>query len=503
MKELVEELEKRAAREPAAIVAIDAEGAHTLDALMRAGDALAETLEKVVGREPTVLFQADNTWRTVVVTIAVGRLAGTLALISRHATREEFAAAFADIDPNAVIGSADRAGEWRVGDRLPEIDGEVLDGWRWAGAPGPPAARWGGGVVIGLTSGSTGRAKGVVQSEAALRYAVRCTIDAVGLAPGDAVAALVPMSSSAAFCFGLYLPLHLGGPIVFSDQWDPAAAVLLMARHDVRWTMCVPTMALQLAAAAPEPGLLAGVRAMTVGGGPMDVGALARAERRLGTRILRVFGMSECLGHTTPAVDDPEEIRLGVDGRPFPGTELRAVDENGVPMPPGQPGRAQVRGPSLFLGYARAGAVAPPELTPDGFLVTGDLLAVLPDGTVSVRGREKDIIIRGGRNIDIAEVEGAVLSHPAVEQACVVAVPDDLLGERVAVLVVTELGSFDLETVQRHLSERGLSKGKWPEYVWRVPALPQNRVGKLSRADAARLARELKENASGRGVLMN
>jgi non-ribosomal peptide synthetase component E (peptide arylation enzyme) len=74
-------------------------------------------------------------------------------------------------------------------------------------------------------------------------------------------------------------------------------------------------------------------------------------------------------------------------------------------------------------------------------------------------------------------------------------VPDDLLGERVAVLVVTELESFDLETVQRHLSDRGLSKGKWPEYVWRVPALPQNRVGKLSRADAARLARDLKERA--------
>ena len=376
---------------------------------------------------------------------------------------------------------------------MPALDGEILDGWAWAGEPGAPAARWGGGVVIGLTSGSTGRAKGVVQSEAALRYAARCTIDAIGLAPGDPIAALVPMSSSAAFCFGLYLPLHLGGPVVFSDHWDPAAAVRLMADNDVRWTMCVPTMALQLASAAPEAGLLAGVRAMTVGGGPMDTGALRRAEERLGTRILRVFGMSECLGHTTPALDDPDDVRLGADGRPFPGTELRIVDEAGVPLPQGQVGRAQVRGPSLFLGYARDGATEPPQLTPDGFFATGDLMAVRPDGTVAVRGREKDIIIRGGRNIDIAEVEGAVASHPAVELACVVPVPDELLGERVAVLVVTELESFDLGTVQRHLAERGLSKGKWPEYVWRVPTLPQNRVGKLSRAEAARLARELKK----------
>jgi non-ribosomal peptide synthetase component E (peptide arylation enzyme) len=495
MKELVKELEERVAREPAAIVAIDAEGPHTLEAMMQAGDALAGTLEKVVGPEPTVLFQADNTWRTVAAAIAVGRLGGTLALISRHATRAEFAAAFADIDPVAVIASAQLMGEWRAGDRLPEIDGEILDGWRGVGEPGSSAARWGGGVVIGLTSGSTGQAKGVVQSEAALRYAAGCTIDAVGLVPGDAVAALVPMSSSAAFCFGLYLPLHLGGPIVFSDQWDPAAAVLMMAGHDVRWTMCVPTMALQLASAASEAELLSGVRAMTVGGGPMDTGALRRAEQRLGTRILRVFGMSECLGHTTPGLDDPDDIRLGADGRPFPGTELRVVDEAGVPLPPGDVGHAQVRGPSLFLGYARDGATEPPRLTPDGFFATGDLMAVRPDGTVAVHGREKDIIIRGGRNIDIAEVEGAVASHPAVEQACVVPVPDELLGERVAVLVVTELASFDVGTVQRHLAERGLTKGKWPEYVWRVPALPQNRVGKLSRADAARIARELKDHS--------
>jgi non-ribosomal peptide synthetase component E (peptide arylation enzyme) len=493
MKELVKELAERATREPATIVAVDAAGEYALGAMMRAGDDLAQALEHVVGREPTVLFQADNTWRTVAATIAVGRLGGTLALISRHATREECAAALDDIQPDVVIASVERMREWALGDRLPDLGGEVLDGWAWAGKAGAASVRWGGGVVIGLTSGSTGRAKGVVQSEAALRYAARCTIDAIGLASGDAIAALVPMSSSAAFCFGLYLPLHLGGPVVFSDRWDPAAAVRLMARHEVRWTMCVPTMALQLASAAPAAGLLRGVRAMTVGGGPMDAGALHRAEKRLGTRILRVFGMSECLGHTTPALDDPDDIRLGTEGHPFPGTELRVVDEAGMPLPPGDTGRAQVRGPSLFLGYARDGATEPPLLTTDGFFVTGDLMAVRPDGTVVVRGREKDIIIRGGRNIDIAEVEGAVASHPAVDQACVVPVPDELLGERVAVLVVTELGSFDVADVQRHLAERGLTKGKWPEYVWRVPALPQNRVGKLSRVDAARLARELKD----------
>ena len=97
---------------------------------------------------------------------------------------------------------------------------------------------------------------------------------------------------------------------------------------------------------------------MTVGGGPMDTGALRRAEERLGTRILRVFGMSECLGTRRPRSTIPTTSASAPDGRPFPGTELRVVDEAGVPLPPGQVGRAQVRGPSLFLGYARDGATS-------------------------------------------------------------------------------------------------------------------------------------------------
>jgi len=490
MRELVTDLERRVAAEPASVAVLDAAGAHTVESLLTRAAVLATALEATTGARPTVLVQADNAWRTVVAALAVGRLAGTLALISRHASRDEFAAAVEDIRPDAVVCEPERFGVWQVGAQRP---GEVLDGWRMDGQRSGRADRWNGGVVIGLTSGSTGRAKGVVQTEDALRYAGARTIEAVGLVPGDAVGALVPLSSAAAFCFGLYLPLMLGGCIVLSEKWDPAGAVRLLADHDARWTMCVPTMALQMAAAAPADGLLSAMTAMTVGGGPMDADALRRAEQRLGTNILRVFGMSECLGHTTSFPSDDAERRLATDGRPFPGTDLRAVSEQGVPVPAGVVGRAQVRGPSLFAGYARDGAVRPPELTAEGFFPTGDLLVVHPDGAVSIRGREKDIIIRGGRNLDVTEIEAAVARHPQVDQVCVVPVPDELLGERVAVLVVTDRHDLDLPAIQRHLTALGLAKAKWPEFVFRVDALPQNRVGKLSRGDAARIARELRD----------
>ncbi|MBA4864584.1 acyl--CoA ligase [Streptomyces sp. PSKA54] len=492
MRQVAREFQQRA--EQADFVAvIDDEGSHTAREMLAEAARLAEVMFPD-GDGGTVMLQADNSWRTVAASLAVGLTGGVLAVVNRHTTRAEFAAAFEDICPDAVVAEPSAMEEWAVPELLQgRTDDAVLDGWTCRSAVGrPDISRWSGGVLIGLTSGSTGRPKGVVQSEAALRYAGSSTIDINGLTRGDAVAAIVPLSSTAAYCFGVYLSLLLRGPLVLLGKWDRAVALRRMADADVRWTMCVPTMALQMGAEAAGSGILAGVRAITVGGGPMDQGALARAEQSLGTKILRVFGMSECLGHTSPRPDEPEEIRLGRDGRPFPGTDLRAMTPDGAEAAPGTSGRAQVRGPSLFLGYARDGRVEPPALTDDGYFPTGDLLMTHEDGTVSIMGREKDVIIRGGRNIDITEIERAVASYPRVARACVAAVPDEVLGERVALLVVTEDGDgIDLAEVTGHLESVGLSKTKWPEFVYGIEELPQTKVGKLDRFGARDLARRL------------
>ncbi|MFI5875166.1 class I adenylate-forming enzyme family protein [Streptomyces sp. NPDC051445] len=475
---------------------VDDHGRHGARDLLRRATDLAEAMTPDGTPGGTLLLQADNSWRTVAATLAVGLTGGVLALVNRHATAAEFATAMQDIRPDVVIAEPSAITEWGGGPALPggAVTAEALDGWTVRAGRGPrDVSRWSGGTLIGLTSGSTGRPKGVVQSENALRYACSSTIESNGLRDGDAVAAVVPLSSTAAYCFGVCLALMLGGPLVLTGRWDREEALARMTDHDVRWTMCVPTMALQMGSAAAGSKVLGGVRSITVGGGPMDRGALARAERSLGTKILRVFGMSECLGHTSPRPDDPEEIRLDRDGRPFPGTELRAVAADGTVLGPGTTGRAQVRGPSLFLGYARDGKVEPPALTPDGFFPTGDLLLTGEDGTVTVMGREKDVIIRGGLNLDITEIERAVAGHPAVARVCVTPVPDPLLGERAAVLVVVEDDSAELglDDITAHLARAGLSKAKWPEFAFTVAELPQTTVGKLDRSGARRLAHDL------------
>jgi acyl-CoA synthetase (AMP-forming)/AMP-acid ligase II len=493
MRVLAQEYAERAQRAPGDVAVVDALGEHTVGDVMRAARDLAALLGDSVGGSPTVLVQADNTWRTLATALAVGQRGGMVAVISSHAVAAEFELAMEDIQPDAVVAAPGVLDQWAVsGDALPHRVG-TLDGWTLAtsGRPASDVSRWAGGVAVAMTSGSTGRPKCVVQSEAAIRYAGRSTIDAIGLEPGDAVGAFVPLSSVAAFCFGMYLPAMLGGPMVCIESWKPDVALEAMAAYDVRWTMLVPTMALQLSVRPSATGKLTGLKAMTVGGGPMDAGALGRAEQILGTKLIRVFGMSECLGHTTTRPDDDPGTRLARDGRPFPGTEVRAVDDDGRPLSVGAVGAAQVRGPSLFVGYARAGRPEVPELTDDGFLPTGDLVQLNDDGTINILGRQKQIIIRGGRNIDINEVEAAVARIPAVAQVCVVPVPDEMLGERAAALVVTTDSGLTLSDVTGYLESDGFPKSKWPEFVFVVPDLPQNRVGKLSRPDAVSLAAQL------------
>ncbi|MBY4212592.1 acyl--CoA ligase [Rhodococcus fascians] len=493
MKWLAQELVSRADRSPNDIAVIDETGSHTIREVVDAAEHLAAVLAELDTSAPTALVQAENTWRTMAAAVAVGLRGGLVAVFSPHAAQSEFRLALEDIQPDIVIGAESAIENWGVGNESFPVAAAGFDTYvvRATSRPFTPIDRWRGGTAIAMTSGSTGRPKCVVQSENAIRYACRSTIETVGLQPGESVGAFVPLSSVAAFCFGMYLPAMLGGTMVSIGRWSPADALAAVETHRIAWTMLVPTMALQLSVVDGSEGALTPLRAMTIGGGPMNERALGQAEQSLGTRFLRVFGMSECLGHTTPALDDPPSVRLGRDGRPFPGTVVRAVDSAGSPLPFDEVGEAQVKGPSMFVGYARHGKPVPPELTPDGFLPTGDLVEVAPEGSIRVMGRQKQIIIRGGRNIDINEMESAIAALDSVVQVCVVPVPDDLLGERAAALIVTQGQQFGLQELTSQLAGTDLPKFKWPEYVFTVDDLPQNRVGKLSRPDAVAIATRL------------
>lgn len=347
-------------------------------------------------------------------------------------------------------------------------------------------------VLIGFTSGSTGIPKGVMHGPGALNYATRACAAIAGLQAGDAILGIVPLDSAPGFTFTAHFALSLGHPLILVDPWVPAEALRRAERYGCGWAIAVPTHLFSMVEAARQGDWRGDLplRAMAVGGSAMTAELIADADALLGLKALRMFGMSECMGHASTRPDHPLEHRQMFDGIPFPGTEEEAFDSDLRVLPRGSRGQAGVRGPSLFLGYA-AGLGAGQECkTADGFYLTGDEIIRDEAGFVRVVGRIKDQIIRGGFNIDPAEVEAALLRHPAIAEIAVVAVPERKLGEQACAVCRLRpgAGAIELPALLDHMATQGVSRKKWPEHLVIVDTMQVTATGKLDKRAMAAVA---------------
>jgi acyl-CoA synthetase len=344
-------------------------------------------------------------------------------------------------------------------------------------------------ALIGFTSGSTGVPKAVMHGAAALNYVTRACAAIAELAPGESILGIVPLDSAPGFTFTAHFALSQGRPLAFVDPWDPVIAMRRAADHGCGWAIMVPTHLYTMVEAA-RTGAWSGtlpLRAAAVGGSAMTADLIADAERLLGLKALRMFGMSECMGHCSTRPADPLARRQGTDGIPFPGTEEEAFDADGIALPRGSRGQAGVRGPSLFLGYAEGLGAGQERRSRDGSFLTGDEIVRDEEGFVTVVGRIKDQIIRGGFNIDPAEIEAALLRHPAVAEVAVVAVPEPKLGEQACAVcrVRRDAVPFMFATMVDHLQREGLSRKKWPEHLLIVEEMAIGATGKLDKKTIA------------------
>ena len=298
------------------------------------------------------------------------------------------------------------------------------------------------------------------------------------------------------FTFTAHFALSLGHALVLIDPWDPAAAMQRATVHGCGWAIMVPTHLYTMVEAA-KTGAWSGklpLRAAAVGGSAMTAELIADADALLGLKALRMFGMSECMGHCSTLPADTLVRRQYTDGKPFPGTLEEAFDPAGQPLPRGARGQAGVRGPSLFLGYAKELGAGQERMTPDGYYLTGDEIVRDDDGYVRVVGRIKDQIIRGGFNIDPAEIEAALLRHPALAEVAVVGVPERKLGEQACAVCRIRDGELPIVFADMiaHLEREGLSRKKWPEHLLLVDTMAVGATGKHDKkAMAERAAQAL------------
>lgn len=444
--------------------------------------AIAGDLRRLgVGSGDRVLVAGYKSAATLAAALAVSALEGVFCPYSTKLGPAELAALEGALGHAAKI-VCDRAEAWAVTAR--PTGGRSSD------------PRDANAVLIGFTSGSTGTPKGVMHAAGALNYATRACAAIAGLEPDDALLGIVPLDSAPGFTFTAHFALSQGRRLVFVDPWDPVEALSRAARFGCGWAIAVPTHLFTMVEAARQ-GLWTGplpLKAMAVGGSAMTAELIADAEALLGLKALRMFGMSECMGHCSTRPFHPLDRRQAFDGWPFPGTEEEAFDAAMKALPRGSRGQAGVRGPSLFLGYAEGMGAGQEKMTPDGYYLTGDEIIRDDDGYVRVVGRIKDQIIRGGFNIDPAEIEAALLRHPAIVEVAVVAVPESKLGEQACAVCKLRPGfqPLDLPALLAHLEASGVSRKKWPEHLVFVEAMAVTPTGKLDKkAMAARAVDEV------------
>jgi non-ribosomal peptide synthetase component E (peptide arylation enzyme) len=283
------------------------------------------------------------------------------------------------------------------------------------------------------------------------------------------------------YLYGFCLSLLLGATSVWMDMWSAAEAARLIAVERVTFTMGATPFLRDLTYAASGHDLHS-LRLFISAGAPIPRALVQDARKRLGCAISAGWGMTENGLVTCNGLADPEDKVFSTDGSPLPGMELRVTDPDGREVPAGTEGDLLVRGPAQFVGYFQRAAYTAEAHTADGWFRTGDRATLDGDGYVSITGRSKDVIIRGGENIPVAEVENLLYTHPKIAGVAIVAMPDPRLVERACALVIPQAGqSITLAEISAFLETHQLARYKFPERLEIVSEFPMTPSGKIQK----------------------
>ena len=333
-------------------------------------------------------------------------------------------------------------------------------------------------AAILYTSGTTGRSKGAMLTHANLVSNARALVEAWRFTEGDVLIHALPVFHTHGLFVGTNVTLLAGASMIFQARFDPGAVLAAMPGATV--LMGVPTFYTRL---LEHPGLTperaANMRLFVSGSAPMLAETHRAWRARTGHSILERYGMTE----TNMNASNPYEgeRRPGSVGPPLPGVEIRVTGEGRRPLPPGETGMIEVRGPNVFPGYWRLPEKTAEELDADGWFLTGDLGTFSEDGYLSIVGRQKDLVISGGYNVYPKEVEQALDDLPGVRESAVIGVPHPDLGEGVLAVVVPEPGArLDPEAMLGALAGR-LARFKQPRRLFEIDALPRNTMGKVQK----------------------
>jgi cyclohexanecarboxylate-CoA ligase len=278
----------------------------------------------------------------------------------------------------------------------------------------------------------------------------------------------------------LIWPFVSGEQVILLDRWNATVAAAAIDAFGVTFTHGPPFVVGTLMEAL-EAGRhdFSRLKRLRIGAAEVQPDFVAGLEREYDLRAFRAYGATEHPTISCGNERDPRDKRIATEGRPLPGNEVRIVID-GEDCPVGEDGEVWTRGPELFMSYQDPSHDA--DAFADGWYRTGDIGRLDADGYLTISGRIKDIIIRGGENLSTKRVEQALLNHAAVREAAVVGVPDPRYGQRAFAFLVTATGApLTVEQLREHFVEQGVAKQYAPEYCEVVPELPRSVMGKVQR----------------------
>jgi fatty-acyl-CoA synthase len=351
-------------------------------------------------------------------------------------------------------------------------------------------------VMLVGTGGTTGRPKGVILTGHNIETMSALTLMSYPFGPRPRYLALAPLTHAAGvLCFPV---MTLGGQIVIMPKPDLTEFLALIERHHITHTFLPPTLIYML---LDDPGLaqadLTSLQCLWYGAAPMSVSRLEEALSRIGPVMGQLFGQSEApmmISTLAPADHFHEDgslarERLSSAGRPTPLTTVAIMDDEGHVLGPGERGEIVIRGPLVMAGYYKNPA-ASADATRHGWHRTGDIGYLDGDNYLFIVDRAKDMIITGGFNVYSAEVEQALLAHPAIQDCAVVGLPDEKWGERVTAVLQLRPGHTVTQDEAKAFVKERIGSVKAPKQVEIWPDLPRSKVGKV-------LKPEIKSRLSG------
>lgn len=498
-------LEDRARSAPERPAVIMADGVVDYATLQSTASAVARTLVSAGVREGDVVcWMLPTGADAIAVASAIWRIGAISSPLVPIYGRREITNAIDQVRPAAIITNAEYRGR-SLADEFDDALDEVghsprarllcagrAAGWVDAAADGPGAlpdsvapGRPEAPALVLFTSGTEAAPKGALHSTAGLVHEVRSCISDWGVTFRDTMFMASPMTHITGLLQGFLIPARVGGAALLMERWEPAQAVELIERWGATYMAGATPFLRELLTAYRSSGRDASSLRQYCCGGAAVPPDLIEAADELGVAAYRAWGMTEMPTATVSNELDPLEVRAHTDGRPSVGVELRVIADDGTELATGETGRLQLRGPEMMLGYVDASRDRD-AFTPDGWLETGDVGSVDERGYVTVSGRNKDIINRGGEKFSVQEIAALVSAHPEITAATVIAVPGGRLGERIGAVVVCER-PIAVEELGEFVVAQGTARQKRPELVVVVNEIPTNATGKVDRAAVLRL----------------